>query len=236
LAPLPHRVSREQASANFTSSKQIFTLPCRNFHHASYSEQPEELYMRKLSLFVLAVSILFAGFVTPAMAQYNYGFSVAIVPQAVTISQGTVTSFKINIASRDPEQYRLSILGLPSGVISSITSQIVGPGATQIELRAASNAAIGPASVQVSVARVVSVGRPVPLDTYFTLTIQPPSASAQKSGSRAAAWEYTTATGYSPEDFANKANALGDQLWDLISVTQNSAGQQWTGFFKRVKQ
>ena len=192
--------------------------------------------MRKIRLFLFMV-LLFAGFVTPAIAQYNYGFFVSIDPQAVTLNQGSVTSFKINISSHDANLYKLSILGLPSGVISSVTSQTVGAGATQIELRAAANAAVGPASVQVSVARVVSAGRPVPLDTYFPLTVQPPSPSAQKNNSKVAAWEYATVIGYSPEDFANKANALGNQLWELVSVTQNPTGQQqWTGFFKRLKQ
>lgn len=193
--------------------------------------------MRKIGFFLFAGLMLLVGFAPQALAQYNYGFSVSIAPQTVIMNQGSVTSFKINIASRNPDQYRLSILGLPSGVISSINTQIVGAGATQVELRAAPNAVIGQASVQVSVARVVSVGRPIPLDTYLPLTIDAGSPVVQKSSSRTAAWEYTTVIGYSPEDFAGKANALGDQLWELVSVTQNPAGQQiWTGFFKRVKQ
>jgi hypothetical protein len=70
------------------------------------------------------------------------------------------------------------------------------------------------------------------------LTVQPPSPGAQKTGTRAAAWEYTSLIGYSPEDFALKSNALGGDLWELVSVTQFQVdGQlQYAGFFKRIKQ
>lgn len=51
-------------------------------------------------------------------------------------------------------------------------------------------------------------------------------------------WEYQTVSAQSPEELAARANALGQQRWEMVSCTVRPNGTSWnstvtTAYFKR---
>lgn len=193
--------------------------------------------MRKISLSVLVVSVMFFVVGVPrASAQYD--FDVYVTPQAIPISQGGVTSFEVVISSKTYDQFYISVYGLPSGITStSDTSGMVSTGKPLIELHAAVNASTGSFPITVAVTEAVTGGNHTKRQP-LTLNVLPSSLSMQQSGPNMAAWEYTTVTAPSTQQFVSVSNQLGSQLWELVSVIQVplNSQQQWVGFFKRLKQ
>src|SRR5690242_3977243 len=82
-------------------------------------------------------------------AQVSPAFNVSISPSIVTVTQGAMTSFTVNIVVNERPQFEFVLAGLPGGVVAQVPAG--RPGANTIVLNALSAASTGTFNVQVTV-------------------------------------------------------------------------------------
>src|SRR5262249_7657444 len=97
----------------------------------------------------IGLIVLIAISAARLQAQVSPAFNVSISPSIVTVTQGSMTSFTVNIVVNELPQFQLSLSGLPSGVVSQVP--VGHPGANTIVLTALSGASPGTFNVEVNV-------------------------------------------------------------------------------------
>jgi hypothetical protein len=166
-------------------------------------------------LFLLAASCLHAQ-VAPA-------FNISISPSIVTVTQGSTTSFTVNIQVNEKPQFQFGLSGLPSGVVAQVP--VGRPGANTIVLSAMPGASTGTFHVEVT-----ALAGNNPQSQSFTLNVKPLPVTL---------WEYRMERAPTEQALASVAEALGQQSWELVSVVYRERGSsglpEWTAFFKRQK-
>jgi hypothetical protein len=166
-------------------------------------------------LFLLAASCLHAQ-VSPA-------FNISISPSIVTVTQGSMTSFTVNLQVNERPQFQFTLSGLPSGVVAQMP--VGRPGANTIVLTAMPGASTGTFNVELT-----ALAGNNPQSHSFTLNVKPLPVML---------WEYRMEKAPNENSLASTADALGQQSWELVSVVYRERGSnglpEWTAFFKRQK-
>ena len=156
-------------------------------------------------------------------AQVSPAFNISISPSIVTVTQGSMTSFTVNLQVNERPQFRLALIGLPGGVVAQIP--VGGPGANTIVLTALPGASTGTFNVEVN-----ALAGNNPQSHSFTLNVKPLPVTL---------WEYRMEKAPTENALASAAEALGQQSWELVSVVYRERGSnglpEWTAFFKRQK-
>jgi hypothetical protein len=165
--------------------------------------------------FLLAASCLHAQ-VSPA-------FNLSIRPSIVTVTEGSMTSFTVNIQVNERPEFQFTLSGLPSGVVAQIP--VGRPGANTIVLSALPSASTGTFNVELT-----AIAGNNPQSQSFTLNVKPLPVTL---------WEYRMEKAPNEQALASAAEALGQQSWELVSVIYRERGSnglpEWTAFFKRQK-
>jgi hypothetical protein len=165
--------------------------------------------------FLLAASCL--------QAQVSPAFNVSISPSIVTVTQGAMTSFTVNIVVNERPQFDFTLSGLPGGVVAQVPAG--HPGANTIVLTALSAASTGTFNVEVTV-----LAGNNPQSHSFILNVKPLPLIQ---------WEYRMERAPTERELESAAAALGQQSWELVSVVYRERGStglpEWTAFFKREK-
>jgi hypothetical protein len=165
--------------------------------------------------FLLAASCLHAQ-VSPA-------FNISIRPSIVTLTEGSMTSFTVNIQVNERPEFQFALSGLPGGVVAQIP--VGRPGANTIVLSALPGASTGTFSVELT-----AIAGNNPQSQSFTLNVKPLPVTL---------WEYRMEKASSDRELESAAEALGQQSWELVSVIYRERGSnglpEWTAFFKRQK-
>jgi hypothetical protein len=171
----------------------------------------------------LVLFVLLAGASFRLPAQVSPDFNVSVSPSIVTMIQGTMASFTVNIVVNERPVFEFGLSGLPSGVIAQVP--IGHPGANTIVLTAFSNASTGSFNVDLTV-----LAGNNPQKQTFVLNVKPIPVVQ---------WEYRVERGRTEQELENAASNLGQQSWELVSVIYRERGSnalpEWTGFFKRQK-
>lgn len=89
------------------------------------------------ALFIL----LAAAFASRLQAQVSPEFNVSIHPSIVTVTQGSMVSFTVNIVVNERPQFEFTVSGLPGGVVAQVPAG--HPGANTIVLSASPSASTG---------------------------------------------------------------------------------------------
>jgi hypothetical protein len=156
-------------------------------------------------------------------AQVSPAFNVSISPSIVTVTQGAMTSFTINIVVNERPQFEFTLSGLPGGVVAQVP--VGHPGANTIVLTALPAASTGSFHVGVTV-----LAGNNPQTQSFILNVKPLPVIQ---------WEYRMEKAPNEQALASAAEALGQQSWELVSVVYRERGSnglpEWTAFFKRQK-
>jgi hypothetical protein len=179
--------------------------------------------MSRISVRAAIGFLLMAGLASRLPAQASPEFVVTIAPSIVTVVQGSMASFTVNLAVNERPRFDFSLGGLPSGVIAQTPSGHAG--ANTIVLTAMPNAATGSFSVQVT----ATAGNN-PQTQTFALNVKPLPVTQ---------WEYRVERARTEQDLQSAASSLGQQSWELVSVVYRERGSnglpEWTAFFKRQK-
>jgi hypothetical protein len=156
-------------------------------------------------------------------AQVSPAFNVSISPSIVTVTQGAMTSFTVNIVVNERPQFEFALSGLPGGVVAQIPAG--HPGANTIVLTALSSASTGTFHVGVTV-----LAGNNPQSQSFILNVKPLPVTQ---------WEYRVEKAPTERELESAAAGLGQESWELFSVIYRERGSnglpEWTGFFKRQK-
>lgn len=171
------------------------------------------------ALFILIA----AAFASRLQAQVSPEFNVSIHPSIVTVTQGSMVSFTVNIVVNERPQFEFTVSGLPGGVVAQVPAG--HPGANTIVLSASPSASTGTFNVH-----LITLAGNNPQSQSFTLNVKPlPMVE----------WEYQVEKAPTENDLQAAAAKLGQQSWELISVIYRERGSkglpEWTGFFKRQK-
>jgi hypothetical protein len=177
------------------------------------------------TLRTVAVFLFLAAMSTSSLqAQVSPSFNVSISPSIVTVIQGAMTSFTVNIVVNERPQFEFTLSGLPGGVIAQ--APVGHPGANTIVLSALPGASTGTFNVGVTV-----LAGNNPQSQSFILNVKPLPV---------AQWEYRMERAASDRELESAAAGLGQQSWELVSVIYRERGSnglpEWTAFFKRQKQ
>lgn len=166
-------------------------------------------------VFLLAASCLHAQ-VSPA-------FNVSISPSIVTVTQGSTTSFTVNLQVNERPQFQFSLSGLPGGVVAQLP--VGRPGSNTIVLTALSGASTGTFNVELT-----ALAGNNPQSQSFTLNVKPLPVTL---------WEYHMERAKTEQELETAAAGLGRESWELVSVVYRECGSnglpEWTAFFKRQK-
>jgi hypothetical protein len=167
--------------------------------------------------------VLIAAFALRLQAQVSPAFNVSISPSIVTVTQGAMTTFTVNIVVNEKPQFHFSLSGLPSGVYSQVP--IGHPGANTIVLTALSDAPTGTFNIELT-----ALAGNNPQAQTFVLNVKPLPVTQ---------WEYRMEKAPTERELESAAAALGLQSWELVSVIYRERGSnglpEWTAFFKRQK-
>jgi len=174
-------------------------------------------------------------------------FVIAVAPSVVTVLQGELTSLTVtincNTSSLDAvkdcnahPKFDLYLSEFPDGSYAQTAAGRIG--ANTILISASPTATVGSFVVQVTVV----AGRTTQAQT-FVLNVRQAASVPQGIRETAVAtgpvltWEHHVLIAKTPEELDRKANDLGRDSWELVSVTttQNAGIAQWIGFFKRPK-
>ena len=170
-----------------------------------------------------ATIIILLALVSGLQAQVSPAFNVSISPSIVTVTQGAITSFTVNIVVNERPQFVFTLSGLPSGVYAQVP--VGHPGANTIVLTALPGASTGTFNVEVTV-----LAGNNPQAQSFVLNVKPLPVIQ---------WEYRMERAPNERDLESAAEALGQQSWELVSVVYRERGSnglpEWTAFFKRQK-
>src|SRR5690348_3483107 len=93
--------------------------------------------------------LLLATSAVHLQAQVSPAFNVSISPSIVTVTQGSMTSFTVNIVVNERPQFEFTLSGLPGGVVAQVP--VGHPGANTIVLTALPAASTGSFHVGVTV-------------------------------------------------------------------------------------
>ena len=169
--------------------------------------------------FVLVM--LITGFAASSPAQTAPHFVITVNPYVVNIAQGGTVTMTVTTVVEGRPPFEFSFAGLPAGVIAQTRSGRAG--ANTIVLTALPTATPGSYSVDVT----GSTGNISQTQT-FTLNVKPMPPVQ---------WEYHIQISTTADAFANAANALGQQGWELVSmvVRGESGTTELIGAFKREK-
>lgn len=172
---------------------------------------------------VSAAALLFLLAASCLHAQVSPAFNVSISPSIVTVTQGAMTSFTVNIVVNERPQFEFTLSGLPGGVVAQVP--VGHPGANTIVLTALSAASTGTFNVEVTV-----LAGNNPQSHSFTLNVKPLPVTL---------WEYHVERAKTEQELEAAAASLGQQSWELVSVVYRERGSnglpEWTAFFKRQK-
>jgi len=166
--------------------------------------------------------VLIAASASRLNAQVSPAFNVSISPSIVTVTQGAMTSFTVNIEVNERPQFQFNLSGLPSGVVSQVP--VGHPGANTIVLTALSGASTGTFNVELT----VHAGNNPQAHT-LVLNVKPLPVPQ---------WEYRVERTATEHELESAAVSLGEQSWELVSVLYRERGnglQEWVGFFKRQR-
>jgi len=156
-------------------------------------------------------------------AQVSPAFNVSISPSIVTVTQGAMTSFTVNIVVNEKPQFEFVLAGLPGGVVAQVPAG--RPGANTIVLNALPSASPGTFNVELTV-----LAGNNPQTQTFTLNVKPFPLPL---------WEYRVELSRTERELQAAAESLGQQSWELVSVIYRERGSnglpEWTGFFKRQR-
>jgi hypothetical protein len=156
-------------------------------------------------------------------AQVSPAFNVSIDPSIVTVTQGSLTSFTLNIAVNERPKFELSVSGLPGGVVAQVP--IGHHGDNTIVLTALPSASTGTFHVGVT-----ALAGNNPQTQSFILNVRPVPV---------AQWEYRVEEAATEREIESAAASLGQQYWELVSVIyrehRSNGLPEWTAFFKRQK-
>lgn len=170
-----------------------------------------------------AATIFFLLAASCLHAQVSPAFNISISPSIVTVTQGAMTSFTVNIVVNERPQFEFSLSGLPGGVVAQVP--VGHPGANTIVLTALSAASTGTFNVEVTV-----LAGNNPQSHSFTLNVKPLPVTL---------WEYRMERAKTEQELEAAAASLGQQSWELVSVVYRERGSnglpEWTAFFKRQK-
>ena len=165
--------------------------------------------------------ILLTGLALSLPAQVSPAFNVSVSPSIVTITQGAMASFTVNIVVNERPMFEFNLSGLPAGVIAQVP--VGHPGANTIVLTAFNNASTGSFNVDLTV-----LAGNNPQTQTFMLNVKPLPVTQ---------WEYRVERARTEQELEATAGSLGQQSWELVSVVlhERNGAQEWVGFFKRQK-
>jgi hypothetical protein len=206
------------------------------------------------SKFIAAAALLFfvLGGLKPVMGQSQVPeFFITAAPSVVTVLQGESTSLTVTITCQTSSlvvaadcnawpKFDFHLSEFPDGTHAELAAGRTG--ANTISISASSEATVGSFPIQVT----VLAGNTSQVQT-FVLNVKQAAAtpSAQwgtphpvaVSSGNVLTWEHRVLVAKTPEEFDRKANDLGRNSWELVSViTRKDFGvAEWIGFFKRPK-
>jgi len=173
-------------------------------------------------------------------------FFITVAPSVVTVSQGEATSLTVTITCNTSSlvvaadcnawpKFDLHLSDFPDGAHAETAASRIG--VNTISISASSQATVGSFPVQVTVV----AGNTTQVQTFVLNVRQAASVASVPQETRPSAgvtfWEHHVLLAKSPEEFNRKANDLGRDSWELVSVItrQNLGNAEWIGFFKRPK-
>ena len=112
------------------------------------------------------VVLIAAAFASRLQAQVSPQFNVSINPSIVTVTQGSMASFTINIVVNERPQFEFTVSGLPGGIVAQVSPG--HPGANTIMLTALPTASTGTFNVHVT-----ALAGNNPQSQSFTLNVKP---------------------------------------------------------------
>lgn len=165
--------------------------------------------------------LLIIGLASRLPAQVAPEFVISVSPSIVTVTQGGMASFTVNVAVNERPRFDFALSGLPAGVIAQAPSGHAG--ANTIVLTALPNAETGSFSVELS----ATAGNNTQKHT-FMLNVKPLPLTQ---------WEYRVERARTEQELESTAAGLGLQSWELVSVVvhERNGAQEWVGFFKRQR-
>lgn len=167
--------------------------------------------------------LLLAASASSLRAQVSPAFNVSISPSIVTVTQGSTTSFTVNIVVNERPQFEFTLSGLPGGVVAQIP--IGRPGANTILLTALPSASTGTFNIGMTV-----LAGNNPQSQSFMLNVKPLPVMQ---------WEYRMERVATERELESTASSLGQQSWEMVSVVYRERGNngmpEWVAFFKRQK-
>jgi hypothetical protein len=156
-------------------------------------------------------------------AQVSPAFNISIRPSIVTVTQGSMTSFTVNLQVNERPEFQFALSGLPGGIVAQVP--VGRPGANTIVLTALPDASTGTFHVELT-----AMAGNNPQSQSFTLNVKPMPVTL---------WEYRMEKAPTEQALESAAEALGQQSWELVSVVYRERGSnglpEWTAFFKRQK-
>jgi hypothetical protein len=167
--------------------------------------------------------LLLATSVAHLHAQVSPAFNISISPSIVTVTQGSSTSFTVNLQVNERPQFQFALSGLPGGVVAQLP--VGRPGSNTIVLTALSGASTGTFNVELT-----ALAGNNPQSQSFTLNVKPLPVTQ---------WEYRMERAKTEQELEAAAASLGQQSWELVGVVYRERGSnglpEWTAFFKRQK-
>lgn len=156
-------------------------------------------------------------------AQVSPAFNISISPSIVTVTQGAVTSFSVNIVVNERPQFAFTLSGLPGGIVAQVP--VGHPGENTIVLTALPSASTGTFHIGVT-----ALAGNNPQSQSLVLNVKPLPVTQ---------WEYRVEKAPTEQGLDGIAASLGVQSWELVSVVYRERGSnglpEWTAFFKRQK-
>jgi hypothetical protein len=178
-------------------------------------------------------------------------FFITVAPSVVTVLPGEATSLTVTITCHTSSlvvaedcnawpKFDFHLSEFPDGTHAELAAGRIG--ANTISISASSEAAGGSFPIQVTVA----AGNTSQVQTFVLNVRQAaPASSAPQELPKPIGvpvrpvftWEHHVLVAKTPEEFDRKANDLGRDSWELVSViTRKDLGvAEWIGFFKRPK-
>lgn len=198
-----------------------------------------------------ALLLFFLAGVKPMAAQKPIPeFLIAVAPSVVTVHQGEMTSLTVTIRCNDSSfaaiadctvwaKFDLYFSEFPDGTQAETAVGRIG--ANTVAISASSKATVGSFPVHVTVV----AGNTTQEQTFLLSVKQSASPSAQReiqapveaTAGPVSAWEHHVLVARSPEEFNHKADDLGRDSWELVTVIRrwDAGAAEWIGFFKRPK-
>lgn len=178
-------------------------------------------------------------------------FFITVAPSVVTVLQGEATSLTATITCNTSSlvvaadcnawpKFDFHLSEFPDGMHAELAAGRIGP--NTISIGTSSEATVGSFPIQVTVV----AGNTSQVQTFVVNVRQGAAAPSMRQETRQSVgipaghvptWEHHLLVAKTPEEFDRKANDLGRESWELVSViTREDFGiAEWIGFFKRPK-